>query len=68
MLYMEDAVGGACVENFDCFPRMGGKYLQREPVDNCIRSSLSFMPLDLINLTTRAVYHLQVLPTCLSIC
>ena len=41
---VEESGGGACVENFDCFPRMGGEYLQREPVENC--SSLSFMPSD----------------------
>ena len=41
---VEEAVGGACVKNFDCFPRMGGEYLQQEPVDNC--SSLSFLPPD----------------------
>ena len=42
---VEEAVGGACVENFDCFPRMGGEYLQREPVDNC-SSPVSLMPPD----------------------
>jgi hypothetical protein len=40
---VEESSGGACVENFDCFPRMGGEYLQQEPVENC--SSQSFMPL-----------------------
>ena len=40
---VEESGGGACVENFDCFPRMGGEYLQREPVENC--SSVSSMPL-----------------------
>lgn len=42
---VEESGGGACVENFDCFPRMGGEYLQREPVDNC--SSFSFTPASL---------------------
>ena len=40
---VEESGGGACVENFDCFPRMGGEYLQQEPVENC--SSVSSMPL-----------------------
>ena len=35
---------GACVENFDCFPRVSGEYLRRELVQNC--SSLGFMPPD----------------------
>jgi hypothetical protein len=38
--------GGACVENFDCFSRMGGEYLQQELVENC--SSLSFMQMMLL--------------------
>ena len=41
---VEESGGGACVENFDCFPRMGGEYLQREPVENC--STVSFIPPD----------------------
>ena len=41
---VEEAVGGACVDNFDCFPRMGGEYLQQEPVENC--SSFIFTPSD----------------------
>ena len=45
---VEEAVGGACVENFDCFPRMGDEYLQQEPVDNCSFNP-SFSPSDLVN-------------------
>ena len=41
---VEESGGGACVENFDCFPRMGGEYLQQAPVENC--SSSSFLMMD----------------------
>ena len=42
---VEESGGGACVENFDCFPRIGGEYLQQEPVENCSSSSFLMMPL-----------------------
>ena len=32
---VEEAVEGVCIDNFDCFPRMGGEYLQQESVENC---------------------------------
>ena len=43
---VEEAVGGACVDNFDCFPRMSahGEFLQQEPVASC--SSFRFKSLD----------------------
>ena len=41
---VEEAVGGVCIDNFDCFPRMGGEYLQQEPVKN--GSSFIFTPPD----------------------
>ena len=41
---VEEAVGGTCVDNFDCFPMMDGEYLQQEPVENC--SSFRFTPSD----------------------
>ena len=42
---VEEAVGGACVDNFDCFPRMSahGEFLQQEPVASC--SSFHFKSL-----------------------
>ena len=42
---VEESGGGACVENFDCFPKIGGEYLQQEPVENCSSSSFLMMPL-----------------------
>ena len=42
---VEESGGGACVENFDCFPRIGGEYMQQEPVENCSSSSFLMMPL-----------------------
>ena len=41
---VEESGGGACVENFDCFPKIGSEYLQQEPVENC--SSSSFLMMD----------------------
>ena len=41
---VEESGGGACVENFDCFPKIGDEYLQQEPVENC--SSSSFLMMD----------------------
>ena len=41
---VEEAVGGVCIDNFDCFPRTGGEYLQQEPVKNC--SSFIITPPD----------------------
>lgn len=32
---VEEMVGGGCVDNYDCFPRMDSEFLQREPVANC---------------------------------
>ena len=55
---VEEAGGGTCVENFDCFPRMGGEYLQREPVENC--SSLSFMPPNSLNNTNASSLPLDL--------
>ena len=55
---VEESGGGTCVENFDCFPRMGGEYLQQEPVENC--SSLSFMPLDSLNDTNASSLPLDL--------
>ena len=48
---VEEAVGSACVDNFDCFPRMNGQFLLRDPVDNC--TSFNFAP-SLMNESTNA--------------
>lgn len=42
---VEEAIEGPCIDNFDCFPRMGGEYLQEEPVANC-SSQFHFESLD----------------------
>ena len=43
---VEVEAGGACVDNFDCFPiTVDGEYLQEEPVDNC--TSFNFLTSDL---------------------
>ena len=32
---VEESIGGNCEANFDCFPKVGKDYLQKEPVSNC---------------------------------
>ena len=49
---VEEAAEGACIENFDCFPRMNGDYLLREPVDNCSSFAL-VSPLNESNVTSQ---------------
>ena len=56
---VEESGGGACVENFDCFPRVSGEYLQQEPVQSC--RSLNFMPPDAtMNDTNACILRLEL--------
>ena len=40
---MDEAIGGECLPNFDCFPRIGNEHLQREPVQSCSLELISFL-------------------------